>query len=262
MFFNIGWHDYLAPSVLTYKQPTVELLSTYARDDTKGVLTFRLQGRQHRLTYDTLNTIMGTYDSHNTDIYSYQWTQFKSFPKVEFWTQITSLPNFNPSRQKYPYIIHPCWRIAHQILSTSIFGRHEPGQINIVELYFLDCMTSRRWSCPTFTTFFLDKYDNIRMNSTGDICIGGPITLIGLGAGLQFPESEYVPVDDPPLYLLDCLALTRMELLLLTNSHHYSWLIHAKESIYILPNTSISAFTTSDPETWFLPEALHDDDDD
>ncbi|CAH1416332.1 unnamed protein product [Lactuca virosa] len=37
---------------------------------------------------------------------------------------------------------------------------------------------------------------------------------------------------------------------------------HAKESVYTLPNISVSAFTTSDPETWFLPEELHDDDDD
>ncbi|CAI9299537.1 unnamed protein product [Lactuca saligna] len=98
-------------------------------------------------------------------------------------------------------------------LSTSIFGRHEPGQINTIELYFLYCMTSRRWSCPGFATFFLDKCDSIRTKTNGNICTGGLITLIGLGIGLQFPDSEYVPVDDPPLYLLDCFALTRMELL-------------------------------------------------
>ncbi|CAI9264914.1 unnamed protein product [Lactuca saligna] len=120
------------------------------------------------------------------------------------------LPNFNPSRKKDPYIIHPCWRIAHQILSTSIFGCHEPGKINTAELYFL----YRRWSCPGFATFFLDKCDSIHIKTTDDICIGGLITLIGLGAGLQFPEFEYVQVDDPPLYLLDYIALTRMELLI------------------------------------------------
>ncbi|CAI9264189.1 unnamed protein product [Lactuca saligna] len=79
-------------------------------------------------------------------------------------------------------------------------------------------MTSRRWSCPGFATFFLDKCDSIRTKSTGDICIGGLITLIGLGVGLQFPESEYVPVDDPPLYLFDCFTLARMELLVPINT--------------------------------------------
>ncbi|CAH1416383.1 unnamed protein product [Lactuca virosa] len=52
-----------------------------------------------------------------------------------------------------------------------------------------------------------------------------------------------------------------MELLLPTINSHYYWLNHAKESVYILPNTNISTFTTSDPETWFLPKELHDDDD-
>ncbi|CAH1431709.1 unnamed protein product [Lactuca virosa] len=46
-----------------------------------------------------------------------------------------------------------------------------------------------------------------------------------------------------------------------TRHNHFSWLNHIKEPIYILPNPSISAFSTSDPETWFLPEELHDDDD-
>ncbi|CAI9296799.1 unnamed protein product [Lactuca saligna] len=260
LFFNISWHDFLALSAHTYNQPTLEFLSTYAWGDTEEVLTFKLQGRQHRLKYDNLNTIIGIYDTHNTDIYSYQLTQFKSLPKVEFWTQITSLLNFNPSRKKDPYIIHPCWRISHRILSTSIFGCHEPGQINTVELYFLYCMTSRRWSCPGFATFFLDKCDIIHMKTTSDICIGGLITLIGLGVGLQFPESKYVPVDDPPLYLLDCLAHTRMELLVPINNRQYSWLNHVKQPVYTLHNISISAFTTSDHETWFFPKELHDDD--
>ncbi|CAI9291287.1 unnamed protein product [Lactuca saligna] len=70
-------------------------------------------------------------------------------------------------------------------------------------------------------------------------------------------------MDDSPLYLLDFITLTWMELLIPhpTHHNHFSWLNHVKEPIYILPNPSISAFSTSDPKTWFLPEELHDDDD-
>ncbi|CAI9296600.1 unnamed protein product [Lactuca saligna] len=124
-------------------------------------------------------------------------------------------------------------------------------------------MSSRRWSLPDFTTFFLDKCDSIKTKTTGDICIGGLITLIGLGMSLQFLESGYVPVDDPPLFLLDCTTLIRMELLLPhpTLPGHFSWLNHVKDPVYILPNPSISTFTTDDPKTWFLPQELPDDDD-
>ncbi|CAI9286698.1 unnamed protein product [Lactuca saligna] len=90
-------------------------------------------------------------------------------------------------------------------------------------------MSRHRWSLPDFATFFLDKCDSLRTKTTGDICIGGLITLIGLGMGLQFPASEY--------------------------------LNHVKDPVYILPNPSISTFTTNDPETWFLPQDLPDDDD-
>ena len=92
------------------------------------------------------------------------------------------------------------------------------------------------------------------MKTTGDICIGGLITLIGLGVGLQFPKSEYVPVDDPPLYLLNFLLLQPA-----SNGHYYCP-NHVKEPVYTLPNIIIYAFTTNDPENWFLPEELHDDD--
>ncbi|CAI9303318.1 unnamed protein product [Lactuca saligna] len=124
-------------------------------------------------------------------------------------------------------------------------------------------MSCHRWSLPDFATFFLDKCDSLRTKTTGDICIGGLITLIGLGMGLQFPASEYVPVDDPPLYLLDCITLMRMELILPHPNllGHFSWLNHVKDPIYILPNPSISTFITNDPETWFLPQDLPDDDD-
>ncbi|CAH1412340.1 unnamed protein product [Lactuca virosa] len=47
-----------------------------------------------------------------------------------------------------------------------------------------------------------------------------------------------------------------MEFLLPTSNGHYSWLNLAKEYVYILPHANISAFTTRDPETWFLPEEL------
>ncbi|CAH1416031.1 unnamed protein product [Lactuca virosa] len=41
---------------------------------------------------------------------------------------------------------------------------------------------------------------------------------------------------------------------------HFSCLNHVKDPVYILPNPSISAFTTNVPETWFLPQELPDDD--
>ncbi|CAI9270328.1 unnamed protein product [Lactuca saligna] len=77
-------------------------------------------------------------------------------------------------------------------------GRLEPGQIN-------------RW----------------------EIFIGGLITIIGRAVGLDFPDPEYIPVDTPPNFLLDCDTLIRMEMLLDRGTRTYS-----------------------DPDTWLPPDQL------
>ncbi|CAI9273466.1 unnamed protein product [Lactuca saligna] len=66
----------------------------------------------------------------------------------------------------------------------------------------------------SFSGFFLDKCDSIRQRSSGEIFIGGLITIIGRAVGLDFPDPEYIPVDTPPNFLLDCDTLIRMEMLL------------------------------------------------
>ncbi|CAI9267590.1 unnamed protein product [Lactuca saligna] len=189
LFFNIRWQDYLDLSTRTYTQPTLEFLSTYAWDDTEGC--------------SYLDSMVGSTDSH-TPPSTLSWEHAMT-------TIPTSIVINGLNSRAGP-------KIAHRILLTSIFGRHEPREINTFELYFLYCMTSNHWSCLGFTTFFLDKCDIIRTKTTGDICIGDLITLIGLDIGHPFPESEYVPMDDPPLHLLDCFALTRMELVVPINN--------------------------------------------
>ncbi|CAI9260751.1 unnamed protein product [Lactuca saligna] len=75
----------------------------------------------------------------------------------------------------------------------------------------------------SFSGFFLDKCDSIRQRPTGEIFIGGLITIIGRAVGLDFPDPEYIPVDTPPNFLLDCDTLIRMEMLLDRGTRTYSW---------------------------------------
>ncbi|CAI9286872.1 unnamed protein product [Lactuca saligna] len=163
LFIKLGWRGFLRLCDRTYEEPTMEFLSTYARDDDTEVLTFQLKGEHHRLTYEELVSIMG---------------------------------------------------------------------------------------------FFLDKCDSIRQRSSGEIFIGGLITIIGRAVGLDFPDPEYIPVDTPPNLLLDCDTLIRMEMLLDRGTRTYSWLDADKAPVYILPSWIGSSFDTGDPDTWLPPDQL------
>ncbi|CAI9288458.1 unnamed protein product [Lactuca saligna] len=108
----------------------------------------------------------------------------------------------------------------------------------------------------SFSGFFLDKCDSIRQRSSGEIFIGGLITIIGRAVGLDFPDPEYIPVDTPPNFLLDCDTLIRMEMLLDRGTRTYSWLDSDKAPVYILPSWIGSSFDTGDPDTWLPPDQL------
>ncbi|CAI9294080.1 unnamed protein product [Lactuca saligna] len=108
----------------------------------------------------------------------------------------------------------------------------------------------------SFSSFFLDKCDSIRQRSTGEIFIGGLITMIGRAIGLDFPDPEYIPVETPLNFLLDCDALIRMEMLLDRGTLMYSWLDSDKAPVYILPSWIGSSFDTGDPDTWLPPDQL------
>ncbi|CAI9299086.1 unnamed protein product [Lactuca saligna] len=108
----------------------------------------------------------------------------------------------------------------------------------------------------SFSGFYLDKCESIRQRSTGEIFIGGLITIIGRAIGLDFLDPEYVPVDTPPNFLLDCDALIRMEMLLDRGIHTYNLLDSDKAPVYILPSWIGSSFDTGDPDTWLPPDQL------
>ncbi|CAI9281950.1 unnamed protein product [Lactuca saligna] len=104
----------------------------------------------------------------------------------------------------------------------------------------------------SFSGFFVDKCDSIRQHSTGEIFIGGLITIIGRAIGLDFLAPEYIHVDTPPNFLLDCDALIRMEMLLNRGTCTYSWLDSDKAPIYILRSLSVLHSTHTTPTLGFL----------
>lgn len=51
LFQRMEWDKFLKLFDRTFKEPTLEFLSTFAKDNEAKILTFQLQGLSHRLTY-------------------------------------------------------------------------------------------------------------------------------------------------------------------------------------------------------------------
>ncbi|CAI9272110.1 unnamed protein product [Lactuca saligna] len=77
---------------------------------------------------------MGVVLANCTTPHSHEYISFLHFPNAHCCSQITSLDTFILSRQRAKHIVHTCWQIAHRVLTTTIFGRLEPGRV--VGLYF------------------------------------------------------------------------------------------------------------------------------
>ncbi|KAL4565889.1 hypothetical protein LXL04_029995 [Taraxacum kok-saghyz] len=94
LFTNIGWQDHLRLCARTYEAPTKEFLSTFAQDHATGILTLQLQGQRKRLTYQQLDTMMGTPSKENDTNKSLEYKAFIRYPDNEFWHQLTMLGTF------------------------------------------------------------------------------------------------------------------------------------------------------------------------
>ncbi|KAL4574266.1 hypothetical protein LXL04_021094 [Taraxacum kok-saghyz] len=246
LFSNIGWSGFLNLNARTYEVPTKEFLATFSRDDNARLVKFRLQGRLRCFSYEELNEFMGC---ATTGLVSHgQEDPAHVIEAVRLWETLTGNQEFSPNRSKAADILSPHFRVAHRILSSSIFGRVEPGSIFNSEIFILWCMTQRDGPRPCFASYFLEKCSSVCSKHSGDIYIGGLITALGLRIGLQFDNPPYPPVPGP--YLLNLSALKRTGAIRDFGEDTYAWIRSDLVRHYVLPCARVSAFSPHDPATW------------
>ncbi|KAL4554781.1 hypothetical protein LXL04_037386 [Taraxacum kok-saghyz] len=202
MFRNIGWENFLNRTARSYPLLTLEFLCTYAYNVEQRWLTFDLLGQNHMLTFDQVNDAMGV-DLHQgplADRFSLAYYEFKKEAKTQFYQYISrDTGEFNSKKRDY-WIVHPIWVLTHLILSTSLTSRRETGQLNSNELFIMYCMYKK---FPVdFCDFFLEKCDLLRNRRTGDIGVGGLVTLIAQAVNLDFAEvREQAKGTDDDIFL-------------------------------------------------------------
>lgn len=251
LFQNIGWGDFLNLCAPTYRLPTLEFLATLTRDTSTQTLRFCVQGKAHELTYSQLNGFMGT-PTEGTFPEGVDYPSEINF--LTMWTQISGITSFATGKDKVLSIIHPCFRIAHRILSCTIFARKEAGQILVVELFFLWCMTRHDGPKPDFASFFYHKCITTRSKPSGEICFGGLITIITSELGVSLSDF-HDPVADS--IFLDLSALTRMRQICPRSFTQFVWLhspIPFLTSFSLMPGLGTLTITTpplGDPHVLF-----------
>ncbi|KAL4582345.1 hypothetical protein LXL04_006892 [Taraxacum kok-saghyz] len=176
------------------------------------------------------------------------------FDPAEIWEEISGGESLTKGRDKVSNIIHPCIRIAHRILSCTIFARKEPGQINTAELFFIWCMTRKRGPKPDFASFFYHKCHATRSHAKGDICFGGLITVLASGLGIPL-SPPFSPIETS--VSLDLDALIRMRQIRSKPPAPIVWLHSPDSTPYLtFPNPRVARFDHLDRNTWRIPRTI------
>ncbi|CAI9270798.1 unnamed protein product [Lactuca saligna] len=135
-----------------------------------------------------------------------------NFNEHHFWQQITNEPQYSPASSKASSIIHSCLRLAHRVLTCTIFARSTVGKISKAKLFFLWCMTRENGPQLDFASFFFTKCYNLTTMDKGDIFIGGLITLIASRPPVQLHLSTLPFEKASGPSSLDGHALRQMQL--------------------------------------------------
>ncbi|KAI3515814.1 hypothetical protein L1887_14719 [Cichorium endivia] len=256
LFQNIGWGLFLNLHAYTFETPTREFLSSFERNDNERRVTFRLQGVPLSLAYDDMNRIMGT---PTENISTPTNPNFEDFDEDDFWFSISGKESYSSSRSKATDIIHPCIRLAHRILVCTIFAHKEVGQVGKWELYFLWCMTRAVPPIPDFASFFLQKCISVMNEPSGQICIGGLITILATSPPLSliYTSPPYARAEGSTF--LDLATLGRMNLIRPRGLGIFTW-FHSPDRIpfLVLPDPRIAEFNPRISDSWIITRTIHE----
>ncbi|KAL4591667.1 hypothetical protein LXL04_004637 [Taraxacum kok-saghyz] len=243
LFQNIGWGGLFDIAKGYYLKPTCEFLSSVHLAD-EG-MQFRMVSRDYHMSYDQLCAII----SAPTDDTFGPTDNLTGYNPAIFWCQITRLREYVPKFSKSSSIIHPVLRVAHRILASIMFPRHETSTVNSAELQLLWCMTHAFDIKPNFGAYLTRRLSTTSPTSKGNICVGGLVTLIGSAVGVTFENHDYIPST-----YLTFESFESMELFKTKRDGHL-WILH--HTHFKVNNSNRHLLDLADPITdtdWSLSE--------
>lgn len=245
MFSNVGWSYFAALQFPVYEAITLEFLSSVnaeillGKDCERGLITFRLCNKEHRLTLAEFN-----------DIFRFPVGGERRTPREfrdhEFWNKLTGSSSFDAGKTRSHSIRHPCFRYVHRFLSSTLFGRGDSeGAIRKSELLFMWAMVTPGVNLDT-GSYLIRHLVKVGNAAAGKIVIGGLITHIALS--LNCDLSGFTPLRGASR--LDLEACAAMNMIVRTGDS-YCLLFSGSDIPHPLSNMEIPS--VREEANWRLP---------
>ena len=111
------------------------------------ILEFRLEGKQHQLTYSFMNRVFGF---KRDGLCEYP----PAYKSSEFWKTLTGLHTpFDPKKGKAMFIKDLKYWLMHKVLACVIFHKIESNRVSSQELFLLWCIHNKKQVCWTYWIF-------------------------------------------------------------------------------------------------------------
>uniref|UniRef100_A0A803NES9 Arabidopsis retrotransposon Orf1 C-terminal domain-containing protein n=1 Tax=Chenopodium quinoa TaxID=63459 RepID=A0A803NES9_CHEQI len=231
LFEGCGLGNWLDLSAPTYKRLTLEFLSTLQvqRDNNRSPhrLTFQLMNTQHNLNIKRVNQafgwpINGTIGPKDRPL--------RNYCAGEFWRKITGLFDYNPRTDKATAIIHPAFRMSQRTIANTTFARGDSsGVVSTRELHFLWHLSEGSTTLDV-EAWLVDHIEDVATRS-GNITIGGMITIIASALNLDFADKQVCPRPTQ----LDMQSLRTMRWVAdAEGPHPYLWHVSGLPYAYLL----------------------------
>ena len=241
MSHNLGILPYFCqPPTSPRKALTIEFLSTLRclsnRPKPDSSFTFRLGNREHTLTPDTLNALMGFKRGGKTD------DKLTTAEANKFWKEITGKPVYS-SDDRASIIVNPSIRFMHRVISSILFPRGDSaGKVSTRDLLYLKAALYPEFPTPDLGFHMLKFLLKTSIAPTGPICVGNIITR--LAVRLNVPYLHYMSICNDPMdipYLIGCKFLWPFD----DNNPAYYLRYHQQDH------------TVDDQRRWELPDPEH-----
>uniref|UniRef100_A0A803N0B8 Arabidopsis retrotransposon Orf1 C-terminal domain-containing protein n=1 Tax=Chenopodium quinoa TaxID=63459 RepID=A0A803N0B8_CHEQI len=168
-----------------------DVAESLGRDTTRTPrrITFQLMNTQQNMTIREVNKAFG-WPTNGTIGPKYRPP--RRYNASEFWRKIIGLFGYNPRIDKATAIIHPAFRMSQRTIANTTFARGDSsGVVSTRELHFLwhlsEGSTALNVGC-----WLVDHLEDVARGS-GNITIGGMITIIASALNLNFADQEVCP---------------------------------------------------------------------
>ncbi|CAJ2668201.1 unnamed protein product [Trifolium pratense] len=201
MINQLGWDTLNLSTLLTYRNLTLEFLSSFKNSPNhgytihRGQTKFRLFGLDYTYTHRNIAEFMKVPNGLDVVIKT-QEDEFMDYELCNFWGSISGEPNSDPADRNNLKIHNPAIRYFHMILAHTIFGKQENDTtVSKDELFIMFCAFQGR--LVNLAPFVLANLQKLTETPNRRICIGGFVTFLARAIGLDDSLGQLIPYGTP-----------------------------------------------------------------